>query len=108
MSSGNKSSTIFTVSLILFSACAKPCNYLDYVSERRTQIYLYEDDSISIKIHCSEREQPFSADGCKGDMCKVAEVFVTLPDTPQEVEYVLHGGILQYVLRQRAVAAARG
>jgi len=25
-------------------------------------------------------------------------------DTPQEVEYVLHGGILQYVLRQRATA----
>jgi aconitate hydratase len=23
-------------------------------------------------------------------------------DTPQEAEYVLHGGILQYVLRQRA------
>jgi aconitate hydratase len=23
-------------------------------------------------------------------------------DTPQEVEYVAHGGILQYVLRQRA------
>ena len=26
-------------------------------------------------------------------------------DTPQEVEYVLHGGILQYVLRQRAACA---
>jgi aconitate hydratase len=26
-------------------------------------------------------------------------------DTPQEVEYVAHGGILQYVLRQRAAAA---
>jgi aconitate hydratase len=25
-------------------------------------------------------------------------------DTPQEVEYVVHGGILQYVLRQRAAA----
>ncbi len=27
-------------------------------------------------------------------------------DTPQEVEYVIHGGILQYVLRQRAAAGA--
>jgi len=25
-------------------------------------------------------------------------------DTPQEVEYLAHGGILQYVLRQRAAA----
>jgi len=25
-------------------------------------------------------------------------------DTPQEAEYVVHGGILQYVLRQRAAA----
>ena len=28
-------------------------------------------------------------------------------DTPQEVEYLAHGGILQYVLRQRAAAAAK-
>ncbi len=29
-------------------------------------------------------------------------------DTPQEVEYMLHGGILQYVLRKAAAAAAAG
>jgi aconitate hydratase len=29
-------------------------------------------------------------------------------DTPQEVEYVVNGGILQYVLRQRARAAKAG
>lgn len=29
-------------------------------------------------------------------------------DTPQEVEYVAHGGILQYVLRQRAAAVRAG
>jgi aconitate hydratase len=28
-------------------------------------------------------------------------------DTPQEVEYMLHGGILQYVLRQRAATATK-
>ena len=26
-------------------------------------------------------------------------------DTPQEAEYIVHGGILQYVLRTRAAAA---
>jgi aconitate hydratase len=28
-------------------------------------------------------------------------------DTPQEAEYLAHGGILQYVLRHRAAAVAR-
>jgi len=28
-------------------------------------------------------------------------------DTPQEVEYLLHGGILPYVLRKRARTAGR-
>jgi aconitate hydratase len=38
-------------------------------------------------------------DGTKQSFVVTARV-----DTPQEVEYVLHGGILQYVLRKSAAA----
>jgi aconitate hydratase len=38
---------------------------------------------------------------CAGD--KTFHVIARV-DTPQEVEYIVHGGILQYVLRQRAAA----
>lgn len=75
----------------LFSGCGKKINYLDYVSERRTNIYIYEDDSISVKIYCSQREQPYAADGYKGEMCDVAEIFVTLPKNPEEVEVAVEG-----------------
>lgn len=75
----------------LFSGCAKKINYLDYVSERRTEIYLYEDDGVSIKIYCSEREQPYATDGFKGETCEITEVFVTLPKNPEEVEVNVEG-----------------
>ncbi len=68
------------------SGCFKKLNYLDYISEKRSNIFLYEDDSVSVKVVCSQKEQPYCADGIKGEMCDVAEVYVTLPKTYDDVE----------------------
>lgn len=68
------------------SGCFKKVNYLDYISEKRSNIFLYEDDGVSVKVVCSQKEQPYAADGIKGDMCDIAEIFVTLPKTYEEVE----------------------
>lgn len=73
------------------TGCSKQVNYLDYVSERRSEIYVYADDDTSVKIYCSEKEQPYKADGIKGDVCPVTEVFVTLPKNPQELDISLEG-----------------
>lgn len=75
----------------LFSGCAKKINYADYISERRTEIYLYEDDGLSIKIYCSEREQPYAADGIKGETCDIVEIFVSLDKNPEEIEVSVEG-----------------
>lgn len=82
----------------LFSGCGKKINYLDYISERRTNIFLYEDDGISIKIYCAEREQPYAADGYKGDTCEIVEIFVSLPKNPEELEVSVegYGGEMSY------------
>jgi len=77
--------------LLFFTGCRRKVNYLSYVSERRTNIYLYEDDSVSVKIYCVQREQPYNADGYCGDMNGLVEVFVTLPKTYNEVEISLAG-----------------
>lgn len=77
--------------LLFFAGCQRKVNYLKYVSEKRTNIYLYEDDGISVKIYCVSREYPYSTDGVCGQMNDLIEVFVTLPKTYNEVEISLAG-----------------
>lgn len=83
--------TFFTIAaaftaLTALSGCAKPTDYLTYVSEKRENIYLYSDDGLEIKIYSSVKETPFSADGIKGEMCGLCEIFVTLPKNCNQVD----------------------
>lgn len=73
------------------SACSKQVNYCDYISESRTDIFLYKDDATEIKIQCSKKEQPFAADGYKGELCDLVEIYVTLEKNPQELEVQVEG-----------------
>jgi len=79
-------------------ACKKQINYSDYVSERRTDIYLYKDDTVEIKIYCGQKEQPYAADGYKGEVSDLTEIFVTLPKNPSKLEVSVggHGGEMNY------------
>ncbi|MDE7439297.1 MAG: hypothetical protein K2N23_02160 [Clostridia bacterium] len=77
--------TVFATVCFL-CGCKKQVNYLDFVSEKRSNIYLYSNDGFEIKIHISERETPYSTDGIKGDMSGFTEIFVTLPKNYDEVE----------------------
>lgn len=73
------------ISACFFCGCKKEVNYLDYVSERRSNIYMYADDSLEIKIYISERENPYSADGIKGEIAPLCEVYVRFPKNYDEV-----------------------
>lgn len=77
--------------LCALPACSKQVNYCDYISESRFDIFLYKDDSTEIKIQCSKKEQPFSADGYKGDLSDLVEIYVTLAKNPQELEVEVEG-----------------
>lgn len=70
----------------LFTGCKKSVNYLDYISEKRTDIYLYSNDGLEIKIYNSDKETPYCADGIKGNMGGLCEIFVTLPENKETVE----------------------
>lgn len=72
--------------LCALPACAKQVNYFDYVSECRSDVFLYKDDSTEIKIQCVNKEQPFSADGYKGETCDLIEIYVSLSKNPQTLE----------------------
>ncbi|MDE7083015.1 MAG: hypothetical protein K2O89_04860 [Clostridia bacterium] len=79
-------------------ACSRQVNYLDYISESRSDIFLYKDDTTEIKIQCLKREQPFSADGYKGEVCELIEIYATLDKNPQELEVSVEnlGGEMNY------------
>ena len=72
--------------LFFLCGCKREVNYLNYVSEKRSYIYLYSDDEIEIKIHIAERETPYSTDGIKGDISDFTEIFVYLPRNYDEVD----------------------
>ncbi len=73
------------------AGCAAKPSYGEYISERRSEIYVYKDDSADISVHCVSREQPYNADGICGDMCDLVEIFVKLTKTPESVEISLDG-----------------
>ena len=76
---------LVTTLAVFLGGCKKSVNYLNYISEKRSNIYLYSDDEVEIKIHISERESPYSTDGIKGDMSDFCEIFVRLPRNYDEV-----------------------
>lgn len=79
------------VLLCPLAACTKNVDYTAYISEKRTNLYLYADDTTDIKIYCSQREQPYAADGYCGERCDIVEVFAAFAKTPDEVTVSLEG-----------------
>lgn len=68
------------------TACNTQFDYSKYISEKRSEIYLYADDQASITVNCVSREQPYNADGICGDRCDLVEIYVTITPTPASVE----------------------
>ena len=79
--------TVCTLAVCALTGCkSKKTDYTNYISEKRTNIYLYSNDGLEIKIYISEKETPYSADGIKGEVSSLTEIFVTLPKNYDEVE----------------------
>ena len=76
---------------VLFGGCSKKVDYLSYISEKRTDIYLYSNDGLDIKIYLSEKENPYSTDGIKGNMGEITEIYVSLPKHYDQVEISVCG-----------------
>ena len=67
------------------AGCSKKTDYTDYISEKRSDIFVHEDDTVNVTVYCTEKEQPYAADGIKSEMNSMAEIFVSLPKNPQEL-----------------------
>lgn len=71
------------------SACSPQTDYTGYISEMRSEIYLYKDDETDLKIYCVRREQPYNADGICGDMCDLIEIYAQFANSCESVEISL-------------------
>ena len=94
--------------LLLFTGCNTQFDYTKYVSEKRSEIYLYKDDEVDITIHCVSREQPYNADGICGDKCDLVEIFIKFSKSPDSVEISLEGfsGEMNYEAVDRRFTAS--
>lgn len=77
--------------LSALAGCSKPVDFTAYISEMRTDIFIYSDDDMEIKAYCSKKEQPYVADGIMGEPCEVVEVFVSFSKPHEEVVISLGG-----------------
>lgn len=96
-----------TAVLPLTACNAKP-DFTKYISEKRSEIYLYKDDTAEIYVNCVSREQPYNADGICGIMCDLVEISVTVTPTPDRVEIAIgdYSGEMNYEAVQTRFTAS--
>ena len=82
----------------IFSGCAKEIDYNEYVSEKRTNVYLYESDTLNLKIYASEKETPYLLDGIRGKTNPIIEIFAEFTPVPESVIISVenHSGEMNY------------
>jgi lipoprotein len=80
--------------------CAKHTDYSDYISEKRYDVYLYGGDDTEIKLYCSDKESPYVADGIKGNVNGLVEIYAKLSGDCEKVTISsksFQGGEMSYL-----------
>ena len=80
--------------------CAKNVDYSEYISEKRYDVFLYGGDDAEIKIYCSEKESPYVADGIKGNINGLVEIYAKLGGDFEKVtvsSQSFEGGEMSYL-----------
>lgn len=72
-------SLCLSVCTLFLSACNQPLDLTQYVSEYRSNVFVYTQKDFSIKARSVEKEYPYVADGYKGEITHRTEIFITLP-----------------------------
>lgn len=73
-------STFFLLTCICgFAGCKQEICLSDYVSEYRNNLFIYNENGVTIKAQSVQKEYPYVADGQKGDMSQRVEFFISAP-----------------------------
>lgn len=78
---------------LILCGCGKTPDPIDYVSEYRSNVFVYSGQDFSVKAHAVTREYPYVADGYKCEMSVRAELFICAPaETESCIVYFVAGG----------------
>ncbi len=69
--------------LPFFGGCAKKIDYFSYVSELRSNVFLYKDDHFSLRIYSLTKESPYATDGIVSKTHARTEIRLIAPSGEQ-------------------------
>lgn len=93
---------LFLPLLLFFAACHKETEYFDYVSELRSNIFLSQNETFSLRAYAVTKESPYAADGIKRDVSPRIEIYLVAPygEKTCEIRFVLqeksYGGEMSF------------
>ena len=80
---------LFFVSIFTFSACEKKVNYMDYVSELRSNIFLAKTENFSLRIYAVSKEYPYLSDGIVQERSTRLEAYLVAPEGDEACEITI-------------------
>ncbi len=75
--------------LLFCGGCKKSVNYLDYVSELRSNIFLAKTEDFSLRIYAVNKETPYATDGIPEKCTPRVEAYLVAPDGTKSAELEL-------------------
>ena len=81
------------LSLTALSACGKKTNPLAYVSELRSNLFIAQNETLSLSVYAVEKEYPYAADGVARKTSPRVELYLSglSGDTPCSVQFTVNG-----------------
>ncbi len=78
--------------LLCFFSCRAEIDYFDYVSELRSNVFLAEDNELSLRVYAVKKESPYAADGIPQESAYRLEVYLLAPEGTKTVQLSLQAG----------------
>ena len=90
--------TFFSLCVFGFflTACKKQVDYFQYVSELRSNIFLAQTESFSLRIYSVTKETPYVADGVPKELSTRTEVYLTAPSGDKTCEIFFQANGKEY------------
>ncbi|MBE7089111.1 MAG: hypothetical protein E7370_06350 [Clostridiales bacterium] len=78
--------SVLLCGICFFVGCKENIDFNEYISEKRTDLYFYADDNLTVKLYNGLRESPYNADGIKGEITPFCEIYCYFKTNPKTVK----------------------
>lgn len=84
---------LFFVCVGIFVGCKKTIDYMDYVSELRSNIFLASEQDFSLRVYAVSKETPYVTDGIPKERSTRVEAYLVAPagDKTCKISFTFNG-----------------